>query len=83
MSAIIHVIAKRWERGWDLILDEDNVTSVTDLDNAEQQVRDYLGTIEPNVDHSGTAVSIKVSPEQELYTQRAATAKQEFAKEQN
>ncbi len=60
MSAIIHVIAKQWEKGWDLILDEDNVTSVSHLDNAEQQVRDYLDTIEPNVDHSSIAVSIKV-----------------------
>ncbi|EEB62350.1 hypothetical protein [Corynebacterium amycolatum] len=65
MSAIIHVIAKQWEKGWDLILDEDNVTSVSHLDNAEQQVRDYLDTIEPNVDHSSIAVSIKVSPEHE------------------
>ena len=65
MSAIIHVIAKRWESGWDLILDEDNVTSVTHLDNAEQQVRDYLDTIQPNVDHSSIAINIELSPEHE------------------
>ena len=40
----LRVVATRWERGWDLTLDEGNVTSVASLKNAEQQVRDYLDT---------------------------------------
>lgn len=60
MSTTIHVTAERWEKGWDLILDEDNATSVTHLKDAEQQVRDYLDTIEPAIDHSDVDIDLTV-----------------------
>ena len=60
MSTTIHVTAERWEKGWDLILDEDNATSVTHLKDAEQQVRDYLDTIEPAIDHSDIDIDLTV-----------------------
>lgn len=60
------VIAVPWEHGWDLYLDEDNVTSVEDLNDATQQVRDYLDTIEPERDHSRVGVSVRVESEAQL-----------------
>lgn len=56
----LRVVATRWERGWDLTLDEGNVTSVASLKNAEQQVRDYLDTRYPDEDHSQTSISVEV-----------------------
>jgi len=53
------VTAIPWKSGWDLYLDDDNVTSVEDLNDATQQVRDYLGTVEPEHDHSNVGVSIR------------------------
>lgn len=76
MSTIIRVTAERWEKGWDLILDDDNATSVTHLKNAAQQVRDYLDTIEPDVDHSDIEVDINVDLDglqDDIATARKAT----------
>lgn len=58
--ASVRVVATRWERGWDLTLDAENVTSVTSLKNAEQQVRDYLDTRYPDEEHSQTKISVDV-----------------------
>ena len=46
------VTATPWSSGWELTLDDDNVTSSRYLSDARQQVRDYLNTVHPNVDHS-------------------------------
>lgn len=56
----ITVTAYRWSGGWDLVLDEDNATSVTHLNDAESQVRDYLDTVEPKVDHSVVPIALTV-----------------------
>ncbi|MFZ4896405.1 antitoxin HicB [Plantibacter sp. Mn2098] len=58
MSSTIEVTATRWEGGWELAIDDDPVTQVRTLDRAAQQVRDYLDTAEPNIDHSDVEVRI-------------------------
>lgn len=73
----MNVTAHRWEHGWELSLNGEVVTQVTTLDKSEQQVRDYLDTIEPNVDHSN--VDINVVPDlgalgEHVTTARKATA---------
>lgn len=52
----ITVIARRWAHGWELILGEDDATQVRSLSHARSQVRDYLDTIEPEIDHSDVKV---------------------------
>lgn len=76
----ITVTARRWARGWELILDDDNATQVTSLQRAEQQVRDYLDTIDPETDHTGLQV-ILVPEDQTIRDQidRARRAQQEAA----
>ena len=74
----ITVTAHRWEHGWELWVDGAPATQVTTLDKAEQQVRDYLHTIDPDVDHG--AWTISVIPDigdlgQEVTAAREATAK--------
>lgn len=60
METVI-VTARRWERGWELEIDPDNITQVRSLDRAAQQVRDYLDTVDPSTDHS--AVEVELSPD--------------------
>lgn len=48
----VTVTARRWERGWELEIDGEAHTQVTALERAKQQVRDYLDTVDPDVDHS-------------------------------
>lgn len=54
----IDVTATRWDGGWELAIDDDPMTQVRTLDRAEQQVRDYLDTIEPEIDHSDVRVNL-------------------------
>lgn len=54
----IDVIATRWDGGWELAIDGDPVTQVRTLDRAEQQVRDYLDTLDPDVDHEDVHVNL-------------------------
>lgn len=51
--------ARRWDRGWELLLDGEVVSQAAALDKAEQQIRDYLDTVDPEVDHSDWAVVIE------------------------
>ncbi|QTH59823.1 antitoxin HicB [Corynebacterium hindlerae] len=57
----IVVQASRWEGGWDLVIDDNNATSVSALKHAKQQVRDYLDTVEPEVDHSHVEILIRAT----------------------
>lgn len=57
----VTVTARKWEGGWDLIIDDDHATSVRYLHDAGQQVRDYLDTLCPGIDH--TSVHVEVRPE--------------------
>ncbi len=52
------VRARRWERGWELWLDENHVTQSTTLADAEQEVRDYLDTDQDDTDHSEWTITI-------------------------
>ncbi|MCJ1683250.1 MULTISPECIES: antitoxin HicB [unclassified Rathayibacter] len=54
----ITVTAHHWEHGWELWIDGETVTQVSALDKAVQQVRDYLDTVDPSVDHSGWDVTV-------------------------
>ena len=54
----VTVRARRWERGWELWLDDDHVTQSTTLADAEQEVRDYLDTDQDEVDHSAWTITI-------------------------
>lgn len=55
----VTVTAHQWEHGWELHLNDDPITQVSTLDKAEQQVRDYFDTIDPNTDHTGWEIVIK------------------------
>lgn len=59
-TAPLVVTARTWDGGGDLIIDEDNATSTPRLEDAEAQVRDYLDTLEPHVDHSTVHVLVTV-----------------------
>jgi len=50
--------AQKWAHGWELHLDGEPVSQVATLDKAEQQIRDYLDTDDPDVDHSGWLVTV-------------------------
>lgn len=52
------VTATRWEQGFELALDGGVVTRARTLSGAAQQVRDYLDTIDPSIDHSDWAVTV-------------------------
>ena len=58
----ISATVRRWSGGWEVWLDDDNVTSVRHLQDATQQVRDYLDTIEPEVDHSDAELDLDREP---------------------
>lgn len=54
----ITATARKWEHGWELWLDGEAATQVATLDKAEQQVRDYLDTEDPDLDHSTWNVTV-------------------------
>lgn len=84
----ITTTAHRWEHGWELWLDGEPATQVTTLDQAAEQVRDYLDTIRPETDHSEWEVAVvpdlgdlgnRVQAAREA-TAAAATAQEEAAR---
>lgn len=54
----ISTTADRWEHGWELRLDGEVVTQATTVEHAAQQIRDYLDTVTPEVDHSEWEITI-------------------------
>lgn len=54
----ITITAKRWSGGWELWRGDDVWTQVATLDRAEQQVRDYLDTVEEDVDHDDWTIHV-------------------------
>lgn len=60
----ITVTAHKWEHGWELILNEDDITQVNNLDRAAEQVRDYLDTVYPHVDHSDVKVHLTLDDQE-------------------
>lgn len=54
----ITVTATRWQRGWELWIDDDHVTQSRTLADAAQQVRDYLDTDDETTDHSDWDITI-------------------------
>ena len=76
MNSHIDVTARRWEHGWELHMNGEVVTQVSKLVKAEQQVRDYLDSVEPDIDHS--FLPIRVIPDlgplgDQVVAARAAT----------
>ncbi|AIY00889.1 hypothetical protein ART_1290 [Arthrobacter sp. PAMC 25486] len=60
----ITVTCTRWDGGWELEIDEDNITRVRTLANAPAQVRDYLDTVNPDVDHANWRINLELSDEE-------------------
>lgn len=54
----VNITAKRWRGGWELWHGDEAWTQVAVLPRAADQVRDYLDTIEPDVDHSTWVVNV-------------------------
>lgn len=54
----ITVTASRWAHGWELTIKGEGSTQVRTLDKAAAQVRDYLDTVYPEVDHSGVRIHL-------------------------
>ena len=52
MTEHVTVRATHWKLGWELELDGGGITQTRTLATAVQQVRDYLDTVDPLVDHS-------------------------------
>ncbi|MBD8019650.1 MULTISPECIES: hypothetical protein [Brevibacterium] len=59
----IAVTARPWSGGWELEIDEDRITQVSDLAHASAQVIDYLDTAEPGVDHHDCDLQLTVHHE--------------------
>lgn len=55
---MINVTATKWKLGWELALDSGGVTQARTLATAERQVRDYLDSVDPDVDHSEVEVCV-------------------------
>lgn len=66
MSTSIDVTATRWSGGWELAIDDDPITQVRHLEDAPQQVRDYLDTEDPSTDHSDVVVEVHVDLGEDL-----------------
>ncbi|MGO3279839.1 antitoxin HicB [Micrococcaceae sp. AOP34-BR2-30] len=74
----VAVTARRWTRGWELELDEENVTQVSSLSHAPQQVRDYLDTIRPDISHAEWKINIVFGDSdlaEEITTMKEMTSK--------
>ncbi len=57
MSSVT-VTATRWEHGWELAIDGEVVTQSATIADATLQVRDYLDTIDPSIDHSEWSITV-------------------------
>ena len=75
----LYVSARRWTKGWGLHFGTHDVTQVRYLAQAEQQVRNYLDTIDPSTDH--TQVSINLIPEESEACRTDATTENQPDKE--
>ena len=52
------VTANRWSGGWELEIDDDHHTQVRTLSHAQQQVIDYLDTVDEDTDHSDWTITV-------------------------
>ncbi|MFC0673765.1 hypothetical protein [Brachybacterium hainanense] len=59
----VTVAFRSWSGGFQLTVDgeQDTSTQVADLTDASQQVRAYLDSVDPEVDHSGRDVRLRES----------------------
>lgn len=55
ITATVH----KWEHGWELHIVGDPVTQVSTLDRAVDQIRDYLETMNPDVDPTGWDITVE------------------------
>jgi len=58
----VTVTASRWALGWQLVIQGVGATQVRTLARAQQQVRDYLDTVDPSMDHSECVVHVMPDP---------------------
>lgn len=85
MIGPIDVTARRWKGGWELEIDENNITQCRTLNTAVQQVRDYLDTLEPGGNHS--ELEVVITPEipalaEQIRASREASITARLAQEQ-
>lgn len=81
----ITVIVTRWDGGWELEIDPDNITQVRNLAKAPAQVRDYLDTRHPDEDHSAWKINLELSSQEtaaRVHNSRTATVAAQRAQEQ-
>jgi len=76
----ITVTATKWKLGWELELEDGGITQVRNLTDATVQVREYLDTVDPDVDHSSWSVNIVPQIGPALSEALAAKADTEAAK---
>lgn len=58
----IKVYARPWDKGWELHIDDEHVTQVELLNDAVQQVKDYLQTVSPETNYDDLKIVIKINP---------------------
>jgi DNA-directed RNA polymerase specialized sigma24 family protein len=57
----VKVTASQWAHGWELFFDDgddDGVTQTRTLAGAEQQVRDYLDSMHPEINHADWLIEV-------------------------
>jgi len=81
MTSRVTVEATRWELGWELTLNTGGVTQTRTLATAVQQVRDYLDTIHPEIDHSTWDIDVMPQIGPVLDQARQAQAASETARQ--
>lgn len=59
----VSVSARRWAQGWELWISGEPATQADNLDDAAEQVRDYLDTIDPGTDHGAWEVRVTAQPD--------------------
>lgn len=56
--AMVNVDVTPWRNGYEIALNGETITQVDRIDGAAQQVRDYLGTIDPDSDYTDVDVHL-------------------------
>ncbi len=59
----VTITARRWSGGWELWNEDYCWTQVRHLTKVVQQVRDYLDTVHPEVDHPDWSVTVRPADE--------------------
>ncbi|MDR2620115.1 MAG: antitoxin HicB [Propionibacteriaceae bacterium] len=75
----VKVTATRWRGGWELVLPDGGATQCRTLAGAIEQVRDYLDTVQPDIDHGAWEIDVMPNLGTTLNDVRAARDASETA----